>query len=234
MKIIALGDIHGRTNWRDIVAKTEFDKIVFIGDYFDTHEDISAEQQKANFEDIIEYKKANMEKVILLLGNHDYHYLSMANEKYKGFQEAHKTDIQEMLQKALRLDLIQMCFVFHKFIFSHAGVTKTWLNSNGYTAEEPVDLFINNLFKYQPLAFKFTRGMNNSGFGDDVCQTPIWVRPQSLRKDCLDNYVQVVGHTMQDKLNIVDDKICFIDTLGTTGQFLSIENDEMFVVDAIA
>ena len=33
MKIVALGDTHGRYNWKDIVAKeSDADKIVFIGD----------------------------------------------------------------------------------------------------------------------------------------------------------------------------------------------------------
>lgn len=47
MKLIALGDTHGRTDWKEIVAETEFDKVIFIGDYFDTHENITPEQQKS-------------------------------------------------------------------------------------------------------------------------------------------------------------------------------------------
>jgi predicted phosphodiesterase len=36
MKIIALGDTHGRTMWKDIVAKeSDADKIVFNGDLSD-------------------------------------------------------------------------------------------------------------------------------------------------------------------------------------------------------
>jgi len=36
MKTIALGDTHGRYNWKDIVAKeSDADKIVFIGEVFD-------------------------------------------------------------------------------------------------------------------------------------------------------------------------------------------------------
>jgi len=57
MKLIAIGDIHGRTDWKQIISNIEFDKVIFVGDYFDTHEDISPEQQKSNFEDLVEYKK---------------------------------------------------------------------------------------------------------------------------------------------------------------------------------
>jgi predicted phosphodiesterase len=231
MKLIALGDTHGRTDWKQIISNTEYDKVVFIGDYFDTHEDITPEQQKSNFEDLIEYKKSNMDKVVLLFGNHDYHYLRTVNETYSGFQEWHRTDIAEMLHKALDADLMQMCLIDGNYIFSHAGITKTWLKNTGYTGEEPLELFINDLFKYQPLAFRFTSGINHSPYGDDICQTPIWVRPQSLYADCLDDYIQVVGHTTQKQLKIVDNKIVLIDTIGMSGQFLCVTDGEMSVLE---
>lgn len=232
MRVIAIGDTHGRTDWKQIVSNTEFDKCVFIGDYFDTHEEISVEQQKSNFADLIEYKKANMDKVVLLFGNHDYHYLRSVNETYSGFQGwHHKVHISEMLDNALDADLMQMCFTYNNYIFTHAGVTKTWLMNNGYTDEEPIESFINDLFKYKPLSFGFTEGINYSPYGDDVCQTPIWVRPQSLYIDCLDNFIQVVGHTEQEQLKIIDNKIVLIDTIGTSGQFLCINDGEMSILE---
>ena len=88
MKLIALGDTHGRLNWKDIVAKEleSSDRVIFIGDYFDTHYDETPEQQLSNFNDIVTFKKANIDKVTLLIGNHDMHYLSGVNESYSGFQ----------------------------------------------------------------------------------------------------------------------------------------------------
>lgn len=70
MKIISIGDIHGRTNWKEIVRDNEYGICVFVGDYFDTRENISANQQKENFEQIVQFKKDNFDKVILLIGNH--------------------------------------------------------------------------------------------------------------------------------------------------------------------
>jgi len=90
VRIIALGDTHGRTDWKQIISNEKFDKVVFMGDYFDTYEDISPEQQKENFKDIIAYKKANMNKVVLLFGNHDFHYLRNINETYSGYQQWQK------------------------------------------------------------------------------------------------------------------------------------------------
>jgi hypothetical protein len=230
MKLIAIGDIHGRTDWKQIVSNIDFDKVVFVGDYFDTDEDITPEQQKSNFEDLLTYKKENMNKVVLLLGNHDFHYLRNVNETYYGFQELHKTDFQKMLHKAIDSDLMQMCFIYKNYLFSHAGVTKTWLSNNGYINNEPLEIFINNLFKNQPLAFIFTIGVNNSTYGDDVCQSPIWVRPQSLLIDALIDYIQIVGHTTQIKLNVIDNKIFLIDSFGMSGQFLCIDNGKITIL----
>lgn len=125
MKILALGDIHGRENWKEIVTNSQFDKIVFAGDYFDSRNYISGKQQMNNFKDLIAYKRANNEKVILLLGNHDYHYLKSATEKYSSYQYYSEKEIQELLEDAIKEELIQLCFAQEKFLFTHAGVTKT-------------------------------------------------------------------------------------------------------------
>jgi predicted phosphodiesterase len=43
MKIVTLGDTHGRDIWKTIVKiEEDFDKFIFIGDYFDTRDDINA------------------------------------------------------------------------------------------------------------------------------------------------------------------------------------------------
>jgi len=219
MKIIALGDTHGRTDWKAITDKDNFDKVIFIGDYFDTHEDIPPQQQKDNFKNIIKYKKANMDKVILLFGNHDYHYI--VDERYSGFQELYEIDIKELLLKALDEELLQMCCIFWNYIFVHAGITKTWCKANGIDMVENIEQSVNDLFKYKPNSFKFTSGDYRNPYGDEICQTPIWVRPGSLFMDRIDNYTQIVGHTTQEKIKITEG-IILIDTLGTSGEYLEI------------
>lgn len=124
-------------------------------------------------------------------------------------------------------NLLQMCYRYDNYLFTHAGVTKTWLKNNNYNSEQTIDEFINNLFKENIQPFGFTRGENYSSYGDDVCQTPIWVRPSSLVKDCVDNFIQVVGHTPQDDITILknpdnNSEIVLIDTLGISGKFLTI------------
>ena len=70
MKTLVLGDIHGRTIWKDIIEKEIPDEIIFLGDYVTTHENVSSEVQIANLEEILDYKETNSSKVILLRGNH--------------------------------------------------------------------------------------------------------------------------------------------------------------------
>ena len=226
MKIIALGDIHGRTLWKSIVSNTDFDKVVFIGDYFDTREYISAEQQKSNFQDIIDFKKENMDKVVLLFGNHEYHYLRSEEGGYSGFQHLHCDDFQKMIQHALDEELMQMCYIHDKFLFSHAGITKTWLRNAGFTGKEDVDVFVNDLFANKPDEFKFIYADDYNNDGNNIYQSPIWVRPPSLFKDALDNYTHIVGHTIQYDLEL-NETATIIDTLGTTGQYLVLDEGEM-------
>ena len=70
MKICILGDIHGRTIWKQIIEKENPDKIIFLGDYVATHDNISAVEQINNLNEILSYKEDSSDKVILLRGNH--------------------------------------------------------------------------------------------------------------------------------------------------------------------
>ena len=221
MRILILGDIHGRDIWKQIVANEIFDKIIFIGDYFDTY-DISVEIQKQNFRDIIAYKIANMDKVILLFGNHDFHYLKNAKQHYSGFQAFQKIDIQELLEPNIKNGLIQMCYIYDNLLFSHAGITKTWCKDNDIDLNN-IQNDINDLFLFNSTSFHFAIGKNRCLYGDDINQSPIWVRPNSLKIDKIDNYIQIVGHTVQDNIILTND-IILIDTLGTSKEYLIYDN----------
>lgn len=223
-RIIAIGDVHGRTIWEEIVEKEESsDKFIFVGDYFDTHYDVTGKEQIDNFKKIIEFKKNNMDKVVLLIGNHDYHYIKGTFASYSSYQPIYATEIGGLLDSALSENLMQMCFVHNKYVFTHAGVTKTWATANNIDVNN-LEASINDLFRTKPLSFGFTRGRNYSPTGDDITQTPIWVRLPSLHRDALDDVIYVVGHTTHANINITGTYIA-IDTLGTSGEYLIIENN---------
>jgi predicted phosphodiesterase len=225
MKIVALGDTHGRVIWKEIVEKEkDADMIVFIGDYFDTHHSgVSGNKQLVNFKEILEFKRANPNKVIMLTGNHDFHYMRGIGENYSGYQAGYAIDFGEAIHDALSDDSLQMCWVHDKYVFTHAGVTKTWAWANEIDVNNLAQS-INDLFKFKPNKFKFTVGPRWDNYGDDITQTPIWVRPESLHNDILSDITCVVGHTTQESIKINND-IILIDTLGTSQEYLVIENN---------
>jgi hypothetical protein len=229
MKIVAVGDTHGRSKWKEIVnVEKDFDKFIFIGDYFDAKDGgYSANRQIENFKDIVEFKRNNPDKVILLIGNHDFHYLNGVNEEYSSFQWSYRKDINDVLQPVVDEGLIQMCYQYNKYFFSHAGITKTWCNNNNINSNNLVN-DINNLFRDDVTRFRFTMGENDSYGGNDVTQPPIWVRPQSLVKDMVDGIICVVGHTQVKEVTVMEENnLILIDCLGTNDDYLVIENDKI-------
>jgi len=225
LKIIALGDTHGRDHWKEIAASNRFDKLIFIGDYFDSHGELSADIQISNFKEIVLFKKSFPEKVILLLGNHDYHYLDQTFGKYTGYQHEYENEISDLLVNAVDEKLIQIAFIWQRFLFTHAGVTKTWCSDKSIDLRD-LENSINSLFISAPKSFMFNPGICGSSSGDDVTQSPIWVRPNSLLQDKIDNYIQIVGHTQYSRIEIRDN-VAFIDTLGESGEYLVIEDEIM-------
>lgn len=224
MKILAIGDIHGRTIWQRFVNPELYDKIIFIGDYFDSW-DVKGEDQIRNFLNIMEFKHKYPDKVVLLIGNHDFHYLDMG-EQYSGFQKGFQYSIKPLMEENLKH--MVMCYRYEDFLFTHAGVTNTWLKNVGYTGEDPVDIFINDLFTYTPKQFCFMPGPKNDGYGNEITQGPLWVRPEALRQDALRAgaapgrlWTHVVGHTARTSMVITEDIIC-IDVLDYNLQALQI------------
>lgn len=237
MKIIALGDIHGRTQWKRILEHEFFDKVIFIGDYFDSRDEppVSARNQIKNFNEIVDLKRKQPEKVILLTGNHDYQYLPESWESYSGFQKFHQKAIREAISGPYSEGLLQMCHVHANMLFSHAGVTKTWCENN-FIDTNNLEESINQLFWNDFFKFGFTPGNENSNIGDEPEQPPTWVRPESLKRDKIPGFVHIVGHTTQDRLLILND-IILIDTLGKSGEYLVVEDGvpyPMTVWDAAA
>ena len=236
MKQIIIGDIHGRDSWKAIVAKeSDADEVIFIGDYFDSWDESSAIQMY-NFKEIIEYKETTSQKVIMLIGNHDFHYfpeIGMCGTS--GYQAGAAPAISQLIDENRKH--LQICYKSGNFLFTHAGVSETFLEkakswSQGDASE--IDDILNDLFKAKTYAFDFC-GRDNTG--DDITQTPIWIRPRSLMKDSKNlkkqGIIQIVGHTQQNQIDAkgkaTGEKYFFIDTLGTSGEYLEIIDGQINV-----
>ena len=246
MKTVVIGDVHGRSLWKLIVNQENPDRVVFIGDYFDSF-NIKGEEQLNNFLDIIEYKKSSGKEVIMLIGNHDYHYFPEVGENgTSGYQKMFSYQISPVLDS--NREYLQMAYQMDEFLFSHAGISSAFLDSvfgiNGWKTETIVEQ-INELFKYKPLSFQFGMAVSIKKmsfldpYGDNEEQSPIWIRPRSLmsanRNTLRKQVIQIVGHTQVKKLDIegamkaAGGRYYLVDCQGTTGEYLIIQNGELNV-----
>lgn len=238
MKHIIIGDVHGRTNWKQIVEKEkDADKFIFLGDYFDPYDwTLTLDDLINNFRDILDFKIKNPDKVILLIGNHDLAaFDSMANKCR--YVEGTYENMAPIFYNAIKDGVIQLCyFISDKIVCSHAGFSKTWLDNSGLSFDEDS---LNKDFREQvenktaitTYDFIYRKGdFWVDGSGNNIWQGPLWIRPESLMRNKPNDIIQCVGHTriykntnQIHKLNRI--KILLCDCL-EHGEYYSYENSE--------
>lgn len=208
MKIVVLGDIHGRLCWKDIIEKEDPDKVIFLGDYVTTHDGITVDQQLSNLEDILKYKEDNFDKVILLRGNHDDQHLGYSWAKCSGYNIKLEEYMSNESFKERFLKLTQWIYIYDDFIFSHAGVSVTWLmNEVARDLDETtsIDTLLNHINEMEPSeSFGFIPDNYFDCTGTSSTQPPTWIRPSSLIECMVPGYNQVVGHTPVKNIGGVD------------------------------
>jgi len=141
MKLVAIGDIHGRDIWKQIVETEQPNTVIFVGDYFDSF-DIPGEDQITNFKNIIRWKLNNPQcQVIMLIGNHDFHYMTACNEYYSGFQRDLYIPIGQALEE--NKHYLRAAYRCDDLVFSHAGITPEFLINNVWEEQDMVE-FVND------------------------------------------------------------------------------------------
>lgn len=238
-KTICIGDTHGRSNWKLAIHQEKPNRVIFIGDYFDSFE-LSGVEQIDNFKQIIKYKEDNPQvEVVMLIGNHDHHYFpEVGYTGTSGYQSGIAPSITQVIDE--NRHHLQMAYGFGDYLFTHAGVSPVWMDKifgPDDWSKENVVVDINEMFRYKPRAFDFT-GLESSG--DNATQTPIWIRPRSLMsankkhpKGLKKDYIQIVGHTQMRRLDLdgsdkfTGGRYYFIDTMDTSGQYLVIEDGKI-------
>lgn len=193
MKTLILGDIHGRDCWKKIIKSELPDLTIFLGDYVTSHENIHSEIQINNVFEILEYKENNPDKCILLRGNHDLQCLYGDS----GLWSCYPTPSRKLLDVCSTPEFInrflkdtQWIYIQDNTIYSHAGISKTWLKDSGVNSLEEINSLdpSEELFGFRPSSIFDTSG-------DSKTQGCIWIRPQSLVEDAISGYTQVVGHS---------------------------------------
>ena len=228
MKTIIIGDIHGHDLWKQVInQEQDADRFIFVGDYFDSFS-IPGLIQMQNFKNIVEFKTTSNKEVIMLVGNHDFHYLPEIGENgTSGYQPRMAVSISHLINE--NRDHLQMAYQFDDILVTHAGVSSEWLDDMIIMWDVPnLAMYINDLFKYQPLKLEYRqykqvgdKVYGVSGYGDETFQGPLWIRPRSLMKanrNTLKNEIrQVVGHTPYKQIDInghaTGGRYYFIDTM---------------------
>lgn len=125
MKIISLGDIHGRPYWKKINPK-DWDKIIFIGDYVDSF-NVPTEKILSNLRDIVQFKKKYKDKVILLYGNHDLSYAFWPDYLCSGFKPEMSFLYRDIFDR--NREFFQAAYQYKNYLWTHAGVSNKWLET---------------------------------------------------------------------------------------------------------
>lgn len=209
-----IGDIHGMTVWKQLVDDDSVN--VFVGDFFDPYYNFSFEQCKANFLDIIAYKQAHPQTV-LLYGNHEIHYLlyKEIHEQYSRFDEDHAADIQRLLIDHESYFNGVAYSINNQYLVTHAGVGRYWFRSwfGEYDNETPDQLaaLINQKWQDSYLPFLVRTNTPYGHASEDPRQSPLWIRPWALEDTNIfagTPYMQVFGHTPCNQIEENDGLIC--------------------------
>ena len=134
-KVIIFPDIHGRKFWKQPLKDYPRDqypdmRFVFLGDYLDPYypyEDITKEDAFVNFEEILDTAAVD-DRIILLIGNHDWHYF--VNLDSCRMDRARSRDIEHMFVENIRRFRVSQTFETNdkKYLLTHAGITKGWID----------------------------------------------------------------------------------------------------------
>lgn len=238
MKTLILGDTHGRSFWKLAVNMEMPDRVVFVGDYFDSY-NINTEYQVNNFLDILEYKKTSGVETILLIGNHDHHYYpEIGYTGTSGYQQVGRFQIEPVIDS--NREHLQIAYQMDDLLITHAGVSTVFMNDifgKGGWDLENVASELNELFKYKPHAFEFNGW---DPYGNDDKQTPIWIRPTALmrankKEEIKKRYIQIFGHTQNNGISLnhikkaAGGRYYNIDCMETSGEYLIVTDGKISV-----
>lgn len=226
-RTIAIGDIHGRTNWKDIVNAEENKgcHFVFLGDYFDPYDDIRPYNLFDNMLDIIFFKKKHMNDVTLLLGNHDMHYIDETFCKGTRYDDTIAHLISALFSDYR--ELFQYAYQEGNTIYTHAGISNAWWQHDFLPLVDKSSLKYNNgILDIAALLNNATPAQLQAMFqisywrgGDNENGGIFWADKNETFGNPLKGYYQVVGHTqvhaIQTNSTDAGTQITFADCLAT-------------------
>jgi len=232
MKLLIIPDVHGIMNWEQPLKISLQDKdihIIFLGDYVDGIFDTTTIME--NLKKIIYYKKRYLDRITLLLGNHDYSYI-FEKRDLSGFDYGFADNYKEIF--IANFDLFQIAWGFQgkeKYtLVTHAGLTKSFyknivkeIENESTSAHNLLIKSADSDWKKLPLHELLNYFIDNSNLmwqigterrGHFPTGSIIWADRNELIDDNYPGIDQIVGHTNLYFVNIVDvknDKLYFTD-----------------------
>lgn len=233
IKYIVIPDVHGRDFWRDVVSEYIADndiKFIFLGDYLDPYDYEEIDNEYQGLLDIIDYKKNYPDRFILLLGNHDLHYLTTEGRGSRWDYLNSKRN-EETFRNNLNLFAMTYSEEINgkKFLFSHAGILPGWLykNASYFNLETPDDLSefkindwtdipdFNIMLHSNDLHNKLFNSIGDVSYyrgGGSHFGSIVWAdyHEHLRQEDRIPGIIQVFGHTQQEKdpINIDNESFC--------------------------
>ena len=213
-QILIIPDVHGRTFWKEAVDRHPSLPVIFLGDYLDPYasENITPEEALKNFKDIIAFKQTNMDRVTLLMGNHEMHYL----DSYYMFSRKDTLNAEYIHQLlADHLHLFSMASHAEingkSFLFTHAGIVESWWKKHFPDTPTDVTSVCNALNAKMSDLETFGAFMDDALMevtqrrgGEAEAGSCLWADLDEHKKSkAFKGIYQVFGHTQQQKKPVI-------------------------------
>lgn len=203
---LTIGDLHGRNCWHfaasNWVQRSPAHVVVFQGNYVDSF-DISLADQAENLRRLIAFKQQHPGQVVLLLGNHDAHYIWPDAPRGSGFKPINHAQLYPIFNE--HRALFRIAYELHsdgqKYLWTHAGVSWPWIDSTRtlllptpdkarpYTLADVLNLLTESA-EHRAILLRVGSDRGGQGAGG-----PLWVDMQTMTDQPIMEYHQLVGHT---------------------------------------
>ena len=201
-KLIIIPDVHGRSFWRKAVEENPQEAFIFLGDYLDPYpqDGVIVEEAFAGLQEIVLLKESRPEKVTLLWGNHDLHYLypDLEGSRYDRKNAARNRDYFNDHRKDFQL-AAEWIVGGERYLFTHAGVGTLWVESflPSFPEDKITADFLNECMKVSSFIPALSKVSYYRG-GPDMYGSCIWadLQEQGELYNQLQSSIQVFGHTM--------------------------------------
>ena len=190
---------------------------IFLGDYLDPYpqEGVTVEEAFAGLQEIVSLKESRPDRVTLLWGNHDLHYLypDLEGSRFDRRNVLRNGEFFVEHQKDFQL-AAEWIVGGERYLFTHAGVGTLWVESfHPSLPEDKITASFLNDCMQEP---SFISALSNVSYyrgGLDMHGSCIWadLLEQGELYNQLQSSIQVFGHTMVLEAFNYDDRVYDLD-----------------------